>query len=240
MKRRAFTLIELLVVIGIIAVLLSLLLPSLSKARESGRQAVCLSNLRQIGMGFQLYLQQYENTYPMAGTSGRPEDWLYREPSRTPKADQAYGQIPKAMGSNIPARVFKCPSDEYHPLGTGNPYSYSANWHLCAPYTPPNGSFIPGMFVRSIQVLNPSGCILVIDESSQTIDDACWAPEHYQNGVGPNVLSNRHDLGKDVNSNANAGRGNVLFADNHAEFIYRSESVKQSSWLAWPSQPLYP
>jgi prepilin-type N-terminal cleavage/methylation domain-containing protein/prepilin-type processing-associated H-X9-DG protein len=240
LKRRAFTLIELLIVIGIIAVLLSLLLPSLSRARESGRQAVCLSNLRQIGMGFQLYLQQFQDTYPMAGTSGRAEDWLYYEPSRTPKADLAYGQIPKAMGSYIPARAFKCPSDQYHTLGTGNPYSYSANWHLCAPYISPPSGFPPSMWVRSTQVLNPSGCLLVIDESSQTIDDACWAPERYQNGAGPNVLSNRHDLRTEVSSNSNAGRGNALFADNHAEFVFRSESVKQSSWLAWPSQKLYP
>ena len=53
--RRAFTLIELLVVISIIALLIGLLLPALSAAREAARSSACLSNLKQIGLGFHLY-----------------------------------------------------------------------------------------------------------------------------------------------------------------------------------------
>lgn len=56
MRRRAFTIIELLVSISIIALLVALLLPSLSKAREAAKSVACQSNMRQIGIGFNIYL----------------------------------------------------------------------------------------------------------------------------------------------------------------------------------------
>jgi len=68
--RRAFTLVELLVVIGIIALLISILLPSLSRARQSASQLACLSNLRSIGSAIQMYANQYKDTLPIGTWDG--------------------------------------------------------------------------------------------------------------------------------------------------------------------------
>jgi len=70
--RRAFTLIELLVVVAVIAVLAGLLLPVFAEARESARRAHCASNVRQILIACQLYVDDYDQTYPPQNGDGLP------------------------------------------------------------------------------------------------------------------------------------------------------------------------
>ena len=69
-QRSAFTLVELLVVIGIIAILISRLIPTLSRARESAQRTQCLSNLRQMAVMLNMYANAYQQQVPVGTTSG--------------------------------------------------------------------------------------------------------------------------------------------------------------------------
>src|SRR5438876_11629907 len=74
-----FTLIELLVVIAIIGILASLLLPAMSKAKESGRSALCRSNMLQLGLGMLMYSDENNEYFPWPGDIDRnwSPDWVF-------------------------------------------------------------------------------------------------------------------------------------------------------------------
>lgn len=98
-KKNGFTLIELLVVISIIALLLAILMPALGQVKEKGRRIICATNLRQFGLGLNLYATDNENRLPLHYIGNWLQDISYRTSD----------YIIEAGGDR---RTFFCPSDK--------------------------------------------------------------------------------------------------------------------------------
>jgi prepilin-type N-terminal cleavage/methylation domain-containing protein/prepilin-type processing-associated H-X9-DG protein len=102
-KHRAFTLVELLVVVGIIAILIAILLPMMGKARQSGRRAACMGQLRDVGNLFQMYLNENRLRVPRVNPMPSQQPPLVNAPS----IYQVLDRYTKGQRSG-----YRCPADQ--------------------------------------------------------------------------------------------------------------------------------
>ncbi|MEN6386547.1 MAG: prepilin-type N-terminal cleavage/methylation domain-containing protein [Phycisphaerales bacterium] len=131
-RRLGFTLVELLVVISIIALLLAILMPALSKARNQGRSIVCRKNLSQLVMGTLLYAENNNRTMPIGFLAGAtdPHAWY------TLIAPYVRNGKDYSSGTFTVTEIMHCPSDKGPPKNNVNAYrgagkrSYSMNGYV--------------------------------------------------------------------------------------------------------------
>jgi prepilin-type N-terminal cleavage/methylation domain-containing protein/prepilin-type processing-associated H-X9-DG protein len=239
MRRKGFTLVELLVVIGIIALLIAILLPSIQRARVSANAAACLSNLRQIAMAFQMYANESNLHFPLARGGHGPSDWL-RYPSpwalqagsgEQRLEDSAIGKYIGSPDGTFNPNVLRCPNDSAWPSREGSPHWY--------PYSYGMNTLFEG--IRVTRIKNSSEKILLI-HSQRPNDSRYWywifGGVWYFDRIS--YLDDRTiDRAADeaaVHPSQIQGYGNAAFADGSARRVPRSMSNMPEHNKAFPEQ----
>ncbi len=209
---RGFSLVELLVVIAVIALTLAILIPALGKARSAARRLGCASNLRQINMALNMYLDSNENKFPCAEdpVSTRPYYWLWMG-----RGWRSFIEPYLAAGidANCPS-VLLCPQDRMaREKYEGTSYSYSLSFYhspeqidamksAADTYSNPQ----PSIPQSASSVLKPSAKIIIGE----------WLSNHQRTD------------GTDGGWWCWQGRRNYLFADGQVSFI-RAEEIRRAN-----------
>lgn len=125
--RRAFTLIELLVVIAIITLLAAILFPVFARARENARRTSCTSNMKQMGLGLQMYVQDNDGRYPMSSGAGKWADYIYPYVKSTQLFTCPSTSVPAAQKRSWAPAVSGVPASTEGYYGYGFNYQYLGN-----------------------------------------------------------------------------------------------------------------
>jgi len=233
-----FTLIELLVVISIIALLIGLLLPALTRARDNARRGACASNIRQNGMGIMLYANDYNDWFPFVyvdsgdpvvgqqnygGLAGFYNLW---------NLENRYGPGQYRDGNTRPllapyvndARTLLCPSDRID--NTDGGHSHRNARGPVTPFAvanmqgdPDNLDANPGVNFENISYLYIAG--LRADQPSAM---AVFGDETNWNDYGTNAFNYNGRAGYMDDDNHGMEGGNILYNDGHADFT-RNEDI---------------
>ena len=188
-----FTLVELLVVIAIIAILAALLLPALSEAREYGKRTVCANNLKQLGQGMALYMDNHNGWFP---------SWNYRRADESTDPTGFWfnfvdNELTGKQDFSSKLGTWICPSNPAHGWSYGT-LSYGYNVHLG--FYSRSGAVVTQK-VQAQQVQRPSGIIMMGDGDGDKDFDSYLSECYY-------TLGYRHKMG-----------GNAAFIDMHVAWM---------------------
>ncbi len=192
--RPGFTLVELLVVIVVIAVLMGVLMPQVSKMKEKGRRTVCASNLRQIHALIEAYLKDYDDYFPYCdvsatGASTRNAPMLLDEKENI--------LLRRRFARNV--RVFQCPSRLV--MGdTEKPRKFHYEYNPMLSFRGTSGGKAPRA-LKSAQVQNP-GMVRMVWDSDDEGSPGTRSGDHYF----------------DAADNHGADGGNVVYVDGHIQW----------------------